>query len=66
MVDKVKNVDKPLPKTAAAFKASISGAWDKGKGFGPIGPWFVTKDEIRDPQRSQVTMTQIASCLALA
>jgi 2-keto-4-pentenoate hydratase/2-oxohepta-3-ene-1,7-dioic acid hydratase in catechol pathway len=27
--------------------------WDKGKGFdtaGPIGPWLVTSDEIRDPQ----------------
>ena len=30
-----------------------NGQWDKGKGcetFGPIGPWFVTKDEIKDPQ----------------
>ena len=29
------------------------GQWDKGKGcetFGPVGPWFVTKDEIKDPQ----------------
>jgi 2-keto-4-pentenoate hydratase/2-oxohepta-3-ene-1,7-dioic acid hydratase in catechol pathway len=29
------------------------GQWDKGKGcetFGPLGPWFVTKDEIKDPQ----------------
>ncbi|MBX6330028.1 MAG: fumarylacetoacetate hydrolase family protein [Pseudolabrys sp.] len=29
------------------------GQWGKGKGcetFGPIGPWFVTKDEIKDPQ----------------
>jgi 2-keto-4-pentenoate hydratase/2-oxohepta-3-ene-1,7-dioic acid hydratase in catechol pathway len=27
--------------------------WSKGKGcdtFGPIGPWLVTTDEIRDPQ----------------
>jgi 2-keto-4-pentenoate hydratase/2-oxohepta-3-ene-1,7-dioic acid hydratase in catechol pathway len=27
--------------------------WDKGKGFdtfGPLGPWVVTADEIRDPQ----------------
>ena len=27
--------------------------WDKGKGFptfGPVGPWLVTADEIRDPQ----------------
>ena len=30
-----------------------TGQWDKGKGFdtaGPIGPWLVTTDEIRDPQ----------------
>lgn len=30
-----------------------SSQWDKGKGcdtFGPIGPWLVTTDEIRDPQ----------------
>ncbi len=29
------------------------GQWNKGKGcetFGPIGPWLVTKDEIKDPQ----------------
>jgi 2-keto-4-pentenoate hydratase/2-oxohepta-3-ene-1,7-dioic acid hydratase in catechol pathway len=29
------------------------GQWDKGKGcesFGPIGPWFVTKDEMKNPQ----------------
>jgi 2-keto-4-pentenoate hydratase/2-oxohepta-3-ene-1,7-dioic acid hydratase in catechol pathway len=29
------------------------GQWGKGKGcdtFGPIGPWLVTRDEIRDPQ----------------
>lgn len=30
-----------------------SSQWDKGKNcdsFGPIGPWFVTKDEVPDPQ----------------
>ncbi|MEK7362256.1 MAG: fumarylacetoacetate hydrolase family protein [Pseudomonadota bacterium] len=30
-----------------------SSQWDKGKGcdtFGPIGPWLVSTDEIRDPQ----------------
>ncbi|HEY1363715.1 MAG TPA: fumarylacetoacetate hydrolase family protein [Xanthobacteraceae bacterium] len=29
------------------------GQWTKGKGcetFGPLGPWLVTKDEIKDPQ----------------
>src|ERR1043166_3779362 len=37
-----------------AFQIERSGGqWDKGKGcesFGPIGPWFVAKDEIRDVQ----------------
>ena len=30
-----------------------TGQWDKGKGFdtsGPIGPWLVTTDEIKEPQ----------------
>ena len=29
------------------------GSWDKGKGFdtfGPLGPWLVTRDEVRNPQ----------------
>jgi 2,4-diketo-3-deoxy-L-fuconate hydrolase len=33
--------------------------WDKGKGFdtaGPIGPWLVTTDEIRDPQRLDMAL----------
>ena len=37
-----------------AFQIDRSGGqWNKGKGcetFGPIGPWFVTRDEIKDPQ----------------
>jgi 2,4-didehydro-3-deoxy-L-rhamnonate hydrolase len=35
-----------------AFQHATS-QWDKGKGFdtaGPIGPWLVTSDEVRDPQ----------------
>lgn len=31
----------------------VTSQWDKGKGFdtaGPIGPWLVTTDEVRDPQ----------------
>jgi len=31
----------------------VTTQWDKGKGFdtaGPIGPWLVTTDEIKDPQ----------------
>ena len=34
------------------FQLEKSGTWDKGKGcdtFGPIGPWLVTPDEVRDP-----------------
>jgi 2,4-didehydro-3-deoxy-L-rhamnonate hydrolase len=33
--------------------------WDKGKGFdtaGPIGPWLVTADEIRDPQALDLSL----------
>jgi 2-keto-4-pentenoate hydratase/2-oxohepta-3-ene-1,7-dioic acid hydratase in catechol pathway len=37
-----------------AFQIERSGGqWNKGKGcetFGPVGPWFVTKDEVKDPQ----------------
>ena len=36
------------------------GQWGKGKGcetFGPLGPWLVTKDEIRDPQRLEMWLT---------
>ena len=37
-----------------SFQLERQGTWDKGKGcdtFGPIGPWFVTADEIPDVQR---------------
>jgi ureidoglycolate lyase len=33
------------------FQIERAGTWDKGKGcdtFGPIGPWLVTKDEVKD------------------
>ena len=33
--------------------------WDKGKGFdtaGPIGPWLVSSDEIRDPQNLEMAL----------
>ncbi len=36
-----------------AFQTERGGQWTKGKSadsFGPIGPWLVTSDEIRDPQ----------------
>jgi 2-keto-4-pentenoate hydratase/2-oxohepta-3-ene-1,7-dioic acid hydratase in catechol pathway len=35
------------------YQMERGGTWDKGKGcdtFGPVGPWMVTADEIRDPQ----------------
>ena len=37
-----------------AFQVERGGTWDKGKGcdtFGPTGPWFVTADEVPDPQQ---------------
>ena len=41
-----------------AFQIDRSGGqWNKGKGcetFGPIGPWFVTKDEIKNPQNLEM------------
>jgi 2-keto-4-pentenoate hydratase/2-oxohepta-3-ene-1,7-dioic acid hydratase in catechol pathway len=36
-----------------AFQAERQGQWTKGKScdtFGPIGPWLVTRDEVKDPQ----------------
>ncbi len=35
------------------FQLERGGQWDKGKGcdtFGPLGPYLVTKDEVKDPQ----------------
>src|SRR5690349_2100900 len=35
------------------FQIERAGQWTKGKGcetFGPLGPWLVTRDEIKDPQ----------------
>jgi 2,4-diketo-3-deoxy-L-fuconate hydrolase len=36
-----------------AWQIEGTGTWDKGKGcdgFGPLGPWLATPDEIADPQ----------------
>lgn len=36
------------------FQLERGGTWDKGKGcdtFGPVGPWLVTREEIKDVQR---------------
>jgi len=35
------------------YQLERGGSWDKGKGcdtFGPLGPWLVTRDEVKDPQ----------------
>jgi 2-keto-4-pentenoate hydratase/2-oxohepta-3-ene-1,7-dioic acid hydratase in catechol pathway len=42
------------------FQLERSGQWAKGKGcetFGPLGPWLVTKDEIKDPQNLDMWLT---------
>ena len=39
------------------FQIERSGQWTKGKGcetFGPLGPWLVTKDELKDPQNLKI------------
>jgi 2-keto-4-pentenoate hydratase/2-oxohepta-3-ene-1,7-dioic acid hydratase in catechol pathway len=36
-----------------AFQMERGGQWTKGKSadtFGPVGPWLVTRDDVRDPQ----------------
>jgi len=42
------------------FQIERSGQWTKGKSsetFGPLGPWLVTKDEIKDPQKLDMWLT---------
>ncbi|GAO21936.1 fumarylacetoacetate hydrolase [Alicycliphilus sp. B1] len=42
------------------WQAKRNGQWGKGKsfdGFGPIGPWLVTTDELADPQNVPLTLT---------
>jgi 2-keto-4-pentenoate hydratase/2-oxohepta-3-ene-1,7-dioic acid hydratase in catechol pathway len=42
------------------FQIERGGQWTKGKGsetFGPIGPWLVTKDEVKDPQNLAMWLT---------
>jgi len=41
------------------FQKQLTGQWTKGKScdtFGPIGPWLVTKDEIKDPQNLDLSL----------
>lgn len=40
-----------------SFQLERGGTWDKGKGclgFGPVGPWLVTKDEVGDVQNLEI------------
>jgi 2-keto-4-pentenoate hydratase/2-oxohepta-3-ene-1,7-dioic acid hydratase in catechol pathway len=42
------------------FQIERFGQWTKGKGcdtFGPLGPWLVTKDEIKNPQNLDMLLT---------
>lgn len=42
-----------------AWQAEREGQWTKGKshdGFGPMGPWFVTADEVPDPANLAMTL----------
>ena len=39
------------------FQAERGPQWDKGKGcdtFGPVGPYLVTRDEVKDPQNLEL------------
>lgn len=43
-----------------AWQMDRGGQWVKGKsgpGFGPVGPWIVTADEVADPQALSLTMS---------
>jgi 2-keto-4-pentenoate hydratase/2-oxohepta-3-ene-1,7-dioic acid hydratase in catechol pathway len=42
------------------FQIERAGQWTKGKGcetFGPLGPWLVTRDEIKNPQNLEMELT---------
>ena len=42
------------------FQLERNGTWDKGKGcdtFAPLGPWLVTKDEIKDVDNLRLWLT---------
>ena len=43
-----------------AFQLERNGTWDKGKGcdtFAPMGPWLVTKDEVKDVNNLRLWLT---------
>lgn len=42
------------------FQLERNGTWDKGKGcdtFAPLGPWLVTRDEIKDPNNLRLWLS---------
>ena len=42
------------------FQMHLTGQWTKGKscdGFGPVGPYLVTRDEVSDPQNLEMSVT---------
>ena len=42
------------------FQMHLTGQWTKGKscdGFGPIGPYLLTRDEVSDPQNLDMSVT---------
>jgi len=42
-----------------SFQTELTGQWTKGKScdtFGPIGPWLVTRDGVKDPQNLDLTL----------
>jgi len=42
------------------FQLERGGTWDKGKGcdtFAPLGPWLVTKDEVKDPHNLRLWLS---------
>ena len=42
------------------FQMDLTGQWTKGKscdGFGPIGPYLLTRDEVPDPQNLDMSVT---------
>ncbi len=41
------------------YQAKRSGQWTKGKScdtFGPLGPWLVTRDDVKDPQNLDMSL----------
>lgn len=42
-----------------SFQTELTGQWTKGKScdtFGPVGPWLVTRDEVKDPQNLDLSL----------